>query len=247
MQTDSAETLNIFLIFIYYKVIYMRVLLIDDEKNLAIAIRESLSKYFVIDVAYNGQDGEYLAHINEYDLILLDYILPDISGVELCKKLRMANIKVPILFVTVKYAIRDKVLALDAGADDYILKPFSVKELHARIRALIRRGSHIYNDDVLKADNLVLDVAKRTVVRNEKEIYLRRKEFNLLEYMLRNQNRVLTRAMILDHVWEGGMEELSNTVDVHVKYLRDKIDKSYKRKLIKTVHGLGYKLEYNRE
>lgn len=225
----------------------MRVLLIDDEKNLATSIREIFSKYFVIDVAYNGQDGEYLAHINEYDLILLDYILPDISGVELCRKLRKANIKVPILFVTVKYGIRDRVLALDAGADDYILKPFSVKELHARIRALLRRGSHIYNDDILKADNLVLDVSRRTVIRNDKAIYLRRKEFNLLEYMLRNQNRVLTRGMILDHVWEGGMEELSNTVDVHVKYLRDKIDKPFRKKLIRTVHGLGYKLENNRE
>ncbi|MBP9815774.1 response regulator transcription factor, partial [Candidatus Woesebacteria bacterium] len=201
----------------------------------------------VMDVAYKGSDGEYLAHINEYDLIILDYVLPDTNGLELCLKLRRANIRVPILFVTVRYGIRDKVAALDAGADDYIVKPFSVKELHARIRALMRRSSNVYNDDVLKAGDLLLDVLNRKVVRNDMNIYLRRKEFNLLEYMLRNQNRVLTRGMILEHVWEDGIEELSNTVDVHIKYLRDKVDKPFNEKLIKTVHGLGYKLENDRD
>jgi DNA-binding response OmpR family regulator len=188
-------------------------------------------------------DNNILAHINDYDLIILDYVLPDGNGVELCAKLRKANIRIPILFVTVRYGIRDKVAALDAGADDYIVKPFSVKELHARIRALMRRSLNVYNDDILKIDDLTLDISERTVVRDQKDIYLRKKEFNLLEYMIRNKNRVLTRSMILEHVWEGGAEELSNTVDVHIKYLRDKVDKPFKRKLIKTIHGLGYKID----
>jgi DNA-binding response OmpR family regulator len=221
----------------------MRLLIIDDEKNFADSVKDYLSSYMVVDVAYKGRDGEYLAHINDYDLIILDYVLPDGNGVELCAKLRKANIRIPILFVTVRYGIRDKVAALDAGADDYIVKPFSVKELHARIRALMRRSLNVYNDDILKIDDLTLDISERTVVRDQKDIYLRKKEFNLLEYMIRNKNRVLTRSMILEHVWEGGAEELSNTVDVHIKYLRDKVDKPFKRKLIKTIHGLGYKID----
>ncbi len=217
--------------------------MVDDEKNFADSIKEQLGDKMIIDVAYTGRDGEYLAFINEYDLIVLDYLLPDINGIDLCHNLRKANILVPILFITVRNGIKDKVTALDAGADDYIVKPLSIKELSARIRALMRRSSNVYSDSSLKIKDLTVDVTERTVKRDDKDIYLRKKEFNLLEYMIRNQNRVLTRNMILEHVWEGGIEELSNTVDVHIKYLRDKIDRPFNKKLIKTIHGLGYKLE----
>ncbi len=220
----------------------MRALLVDDEKNFADAVKEYLGQYMVMDVAYKGSDGEYLAHINEYDLIILDYVLPDTNGLELCLKLRRANIRVPILFVTVRYGIRDKVAALDAGADDYIVKPFSVKELHARIRALMRRSSNVYNDDVLFIDDVKLNVTKRSVTRSNKEITLRRKEFDLLEYMIRNQNYVLSRTALAQHLWENPSSINSNTIDVHIKYLRDKIDKNSSVKLIKTVHGIGYKI-----
>ena len=220
----------------------MRALLVDDEKNFADAVKEYLGQYMVMDVAYKGSDGEYLAHINEYDLIILDYVLPDTNGLELCLKLRRANIRVPILFVTVRYGIRDKVAALDAGADDYIVKPFSVKELHARIRALMRRSSNVYNDDVLHAYDVELNVTKRSVTRNNRIITLRRKEFDLLEYMMRNQNYVLSRTVIAQRLWENPSSINSNTIDVHIKYLRDKINKESSIKIIQTVHGIGYKL-----
>jgi len=220
----------------------MRALLVDDEKNFADAVKEYLGQYMVMDVAYKGSDGEYLAHINEYDLIILDYVLPDTNGLELCLKLRRANIRVPILFVTVRYGIRDKVAALDAGADDYIVKPFSVKELHARIRALMRRSSNVYNDDIFFIDDVKLNVTKRSVTRSNKEITLRRKEFDLLEYMIRNQNYVLSRTTLAQNLWENPSSINSNTIDVHIKYLRDKIDKNSSVKLIKTVHGIGYKI-----
>jgi len=221
----------------------MRILLIDDDKNITDSIKEQLSESMVVDVAYSGRDGEYLALINDYDLIILDNVLPDISGTDVCQNLRMANIRIPILFITVLGGIRDKVTGLDAGADDYITKPFSLKELNARIRAIMRRNIHIYNNHVLKVDDLLLDTKSRAVSRKNSQIYLRKKEFNLLEYMIRNQDRILTRSMILENVWEDGIEEASNTVDVHIKYLRDKIDKPFGKKLINTVYGLGYKLK----
>ena len=149
----------------------------------------------------------------------------------------------PILMLTGQSETEKKVLALDAGADDYLVKPFRFEELLARIRALLRRNTVTLTSNILSIDNLTLDPAKKTVKRNEDNITLRRKEFSLLEYLMRNNGRVITREMILDHIWESTNDSVTNVVDVHIKYLRDKVDKPYKKKLIKTVHGVGYKIE----
>jgi len=221
----------------------MKVLVIEDEKDVAQSIKIILDQHFVVDLAYTGEDGEYKAQINDYDIILLDYVLPDVDGLMVCSYLRKHKINTPILFLTYKDEVQDKVGALNAGADDYLSKPFSPMELIARIRAMLRRTRIDPHGNSLEIDSLILDSLTRTVMRDQKSIRLRRKEFDLLEYLMRNRNRVLTRGMILEHVWEQGTDELSNTVDVHIKYLRDKVDRPYKKKLIQTVHGVGYKIE----
>lgn len=220
----------------------MKILIIEDEKDVADSIKIILEQHFIVDVAHTGTDGEYLAHINDYDLILLDYILPDMDGLMICSCLRKNKVNTPILILTCKDEVGIKVEALNSGADDYLTKPFSPSELIARIRALMRRsiGNHTNS---LMVGSLSLDSITRTVLRDHKSIRLRRKEFDLLEYLMKNSNRVLTRGMILEHVWEQSTDELSNTVDVHIKYLRDKVDKPFQQKLIKTVHGVGYKIQ----
>lgn len=222
----------------------MRILLIEDDKEVADSICLVLKKHYIVDVSYTGKVGSYKSHLREYDLVIIDYILPDISGLTVCKKIRDEGILTPIIFLTGQYHIRDKVKALNAGADDYLLKPFSANELLARIRAVLRRSIGHYNQDILSIDGLSIDTIHHTVVRNDKRIRLRRKAFDLLEYLMRNQGRVLSRDMIMEHVWENSGDDMSNTVDVHVKHLRDKIDKPFPNKLIKTIHGFGYKISY---
>lgn len=221
----------------------MKILLVEDDKDLALTVQYELQKHFVVDIAYTGEDGEYQAHINEYDLILLDLILPDINGMEVCQKLRENGIKTPIIMLTGQYDVDKKIESLNCGADDYIVKPFNFDELLARIRAILRRSLNLMPSNILKAHDLYLDVVKKKVFRKGKEIMLRRKEFDLLEYLMRNAGKVLTRNMILEHVWDTAYDLANNTVDVHIKYLRDKVDKGSSKKLLKTVHGFGYKLE----
>jgi len=221
----------------------MRILIVEDDKDLAETIKRTLQRYYTVDLAFTGERGEYFAHINDYDLIILDIVLPDMDGREVCQMIRRSGIKIPVLFLSGKDDISDKVQALDIGGDDYLTKPFSSFELLARIRTLLRRTSAAYTEDILIIDDLVVDVVNRSVSRENKNIDLRRKEFDLLEYMMRNKRRVLTRGMILEHVWENGTDEFTNTVDVHIKYLRDKVDRPFQKKLIKTVHGIGYKIE----
>lgn len=225
----------------------MKALVVEDEKDIADSIKAILDQHYVVDVSYTGEEGEYMAQINDYDVIILDYVLPDLTGLMICSSLRKSKISTPILFLTCKDEIRDKVQALNAGADDYLTKPFSPVELLARLRALMRRSVAGPTENIIEIDSLLLDSLTRTVTRDEMPIRLRRKEFDLLEYLMRNQNRVLTRGMILEHVWEQGVDELSNTIDVHIKYLRDKIDRPFGKKLIKTVHGMGYKIEGDEE
>ncbi len=221
----------------------MKILIIEDDRQTAETIRDVLKDYYAVDVSYSGKDGEYQASVNEYDAIILDVVLPDMDGVEVCKKIRENEIKTPILMLTGKTETKDKVTALDSGADDYLTKPFKFAELLARIRALMRRAPSTLDSNTLSVGNLSLDIGTNKVKRNDKTIPLRRKEFGLLEYLMRNRGRVLTRSMILEHVWDSDTDPITNTVDVHINYLRDKIDRPFPTQLIKTVHGLGYKIE----
>jgi len=221
----------------------MKILIVEDDKQTAEIIRDLMKDYYAVDVAHTGEDGEYQASVNEYDLLMLDIVLPDIDGVEICKKIRENGIKTPILMLTGKMETKDKVTALDCGADDYLTKPFKFAELLARTRALVRRSPNTITSNLLCVDDLTLDVASNTVKRSGKMIPLRRKEFGLLEYLMRNIGLVLTRSMILEHVWDSSTDPITNTIDVHIKYLRNMVDKQFDKKLIKTVHGLGYKIE----
>lgn len=221
----------------------MKILLVEDDKETAYTIKEELEKSYVVDVAFKGGDGEFQAYVNEYDLIILDLVLPDISGIEVCQKIRKNGVKTPILMLTGQNDIQKKVIALDSGIDDYVIKPFDMSELLARVRALLRRAPDTFISNVISIDNLEMDLNRKLVTRGNKLIPLRRKEFDLLEYLMRNLGKILTRTMILDHVWEDFDSPGTNTIDVHIKYLRDRIDRPFDKKLIKTVHGLGYKIE----
>lgn len=220
----------------------MKILIIEDEKHTAKAIKETLKSYYSVDVAYTGQEGEDFAFENEYDVILLDIALPDINGLKVCQEIRDNNIKTPILMLTGKSDIKSKINAFNYGADDYLTKPFNFEELHARLQALMRRAPNNFCLDKLNVNGLILDTASNDVEYNGKKINLRLKEFRLLEYLMRNAGKVLTRNMILEHVWESDTDQFTNTVDVHINYLRNKIDRPFGINLIKSVHSLGYKI-----
>lgn len=221
----------------------MKLLFIEDDKETEATLKEELEKDYVVEVSFSGEDGEYNAEINEYDLILLDLGLPNKDGLEVCRELRENGLQIPIIVLTGESNLETKVSLLDAGADDYLTKPFTFDELKARIRALLRRQHKTFASNTLSIEDLTLDLSKKIAKRGIKIISLRRKEFYLLEYLLRNAGKVVSRGMILDHVWDSNSETLTNVVDVHIKYLRDQIDRSFDKKLIKTVHGLGYKIE----
>lgn len=225
----------------------MRILVIEDDKALFQTIRDELKKDYIVEGIHSGKKGEYQAQANEYDLIVLDIVLPDISGIQVCYNLRTAGISTPILILTGKSDVDDKVAGLTKGADDYLTKPFDFKELRARIQALLRRQGPIISHPVLSLEHISLDTDQKVVKREDKEILLRRKEFDLLEYFMRNPGKVLTRGMILEHVWDSSYESVANIVDVHVNYLREKIDRPFRTKLIKTIYGLGYKFEPDRK
>ncbi len=217
----------------------MKILLVEDEENVADFIRRGLEEEeFVVDVSHDGKDGFVKATSGEYDLMILDIMLPGVDGIDLCKLIRMKEIITPILMLTAKDTVEDKVKGLDSGADDYLTKPFSFDELLARIRALIRRKS--LSVEPLHCADLKLDSLKRKVTRAGREIYLRPKEFALLEFLLRNKNKVMSRAEILKNVWGYDFDPATNVVDVHINFLRDKIDREYEKKLIRTVRGAGY-------
>ena len=221
----------------------MKILVVDDDQELVGTLKDQLAAFFLIETAKSGEEGEFLAQVNEYDLIILDYILPDINGLEICQKLRDNNIKTPILMLTGKGEIEEKVTALNLGIDDYLTKPFNFDELLARIRALLRRPPQTFQSNIITVGDLTIDLDKGQVWRGQKVMQLRRKELYLLEYLARNAGRVISREMILEHVWDSADEPITNTVDVHIKYLRYSIDRQFEKKLIKTIHGLGYKLE----
>jgi len=222
---------------------HMRILLVEDEKRMASFIERGLKEEkYVVDVAYDGEKGLFLAEVNPYDLILLDIMLPVKDGISVCKELRVKKMNVPILMLTARDTIRDKVLGLNCGADDYLSKPFAFEELLARIRALVRRQTK-NKSTTLKIADLELDQLTHRVKRGGKELELTSKEYSLLEYFMLYANQVITRTMISEHVWNEDFDSFSNVIDVYVNYLRNKIDRGFKKQLIHTIRGTGYILK----
>ncbi len=221
----------------------MRILVIEDEKKVAGFIRRGLMEEgYAVDVSYDGEDGYFQSKEISYDCIILDLMLPKLDGISLCRKLRQNNIQSPIIMLTAKDSIKDKVTGLDSGADDYITKPFAFEELLARIRALMRKDKK-KPPTRLQAADLVLDLVSHKVWRGEEEIALTMKEYALLEYFMQNAGSVITRTMIAEHVWDINFDTFTNVIDVYVNYLRNKIDKDHRIKLIHTVRGRGYILK----
>ncbi|HSX57871.1 MAG TPA: response regulator transcription factor [Candidatus Saccharimonadales bacterium] len=223
----------------------MRLLVVEDEKKIADALKKGLEQEtYAVDVAYDGEYGYDLAASEDYDLIILDLMLPKMDGMEICRKLREENKQTPVLMLTARGSIGDKVTGLNTGADDYLAKPFAFEELLARVRALNRRPKQL-SEEILKVDDLVVDTISHQVSRREKEIDLSKKEFSLLTYLAKNKGRVVTKGQIISKVWDFDSDVLPNTVEVYIGYLRDKIDKPFpdSKQLIKTVRGFGYRLD----
>ena len=215
--------------------------MIEDEKKIADFIKRGLKEEgYAVDTAADGENGLFLAKTNDYDLILLDLMLPKIDGITVCKKIREEKISSPIIMLTAKDAVKDKVAGLDVGADDYLTKPFAFEELLARIRVILRKKSEHEQMTKLQVGDLSLDLTTHKVARAGKEIDLTSKEFALLEYLMRNANKVVTRTMISEHVWDIDFDTFTNVIDVYINYLRNKIDSGDKKKLIQTMRGRGY-------
>jgi two-component system OmpR family response regulator len=220
----------------------VRILVVEDELKMASLLRRGLlEEGHAVDVARTGDDALWMAGATDYDAVLLDLMLPGTDGVEVCRRLRTGEVWSPVLMLTARDAVEDRIAGLDAGADDYLPKPFSFGELLARIRALTRRGA-VERPAVLELDDLRLDPATRQVWRGESEIGLSMKEFALLETFMRRPGQVLSRYQLLEHAWDYGYEHRSNVVDVYVRYLRDKIDRPFGRDSLETVRGVGYRL-----
>lgn len=219
----------------------MKILVVEDEPKLNKGLVQGLQHLgYAVDFAFDGEEGEKLARVNTYDVVVLDVMLPKRNGVEVCLNLRKAGKNVPILFLTAKDATSDKIMGLDAGADDYLIKPFSFDELAARLRTLLRRPLALLQD-TLVLEGMRLDTRAQKLTIDSKEIALTLREYGLLEYLLRNQNTVVTQQDILDHVWDRFFDSFSNVVSVHVKNLRKKLPKDYAKRL-KTIWGKGYRL-----
>ena len=221
----------------------MRILVVDDDRRLcAIIKRGLLEEAYAVDLAYDGEEGEYLAEVNPYDLIILDIMLPNKDGIEVCQELRAKKINTPILMLTAKDTVEDRVTGLDTGADDYLVKPFAFSELLARVRALLRREG-ISKSPELRVGDLTLNTLTRQVWRGQRPIELTTKEYVILEYIMRHPNVVVTRTMIEEHAWDYDFDSLSNLVDVYIRRLRRKIDTEREDSLIQTVRGAGYRLK----
>jgi DNA-binding response OmpR family regulator len=220
----------------------MRILVIEDNYRLNSSLQMNLAhEGYSVDTAYDGQEGQDLAELTPYDLIILDILLPKKDGLEVCRELRSRRIHTPILLLTARDSVDDRVRGLDCGADDYLVKPFAMRELLARLRALLRRN-HPYTNGRLEIGDLVIDPVAHNVERDERSIDLTPKEFALLEYFMYHPNQVVTREMIEQHIWNYDFECSSNVIDVYVRRLRRKIDDPFEVKLLATVRGIGYRL-----
>jgi heavy metal response regulator len=218
----------------------MRILLVEDEEKVSrFIVRGLAAESFAVDAAADGPNGLELATTYNYDLIVLDLMLPGISGTEVLRKIRSRDHRVPILMLTAKDAVADKVEHLEAGADDYLTKPFAFAEFMARVKALLRRGS-VERPSVLRVADLEVDRLSQQARRGGRRIELTAKEYSLLEYLMANAGRVLSRTMIIDHVWDQSFDGATNIVDVYVRHLRNKVDDGHEQKLIRTVRGVGY-------
>ncbi|HYM37483.1 MAG TPA: response regulator transcription factor [Nitrospiraceae bacterium] len=221
----------------------MRILVVEDEAKVASFIRRALEEEsYAVDVCADGAQGLEMGRGGDYDLLILDVMLPNLSGYDVLKALRAGRIRTPVLLLTAQAQVEHRVRGLDAGADDYLTKPFAIEELLARARALLRRGGG-EPAGALQVDDLVLNPATREVTRGGQKIELTTKEYALLEYLMRNAGRVLTRPMIAEHVWSQDFDTYTNVIDVYMSYLRNKIDRGRTRKLIQTVRGSGYVLK----
>lgn len=227
----------------------MRILVIEDEKNLNdIIVKRLKVEHYGVDACYDGAEGLDYILATEYDAIILDVMLPKINGFDILKKIREKKIKTPVLLLTAKDSVEDRVRGLDLGADDYLLKPFAFDELLARIRVLLRKASNTETaNNIFSIANLTVDVTSRTVKRDNSSIKLSTREFTILEYMIRNKGKILSRDTIEQHIWNYDYEGGTNVIDVYIRYLRKKIDDGYEPKLIHTIRGIGYVLKVENE
>ncbi len=223
----------------------MHILIVEDEKRIAYLLRRVLlEERHTVDLAYDGNEGLDLALSDTYDAVILDIMLPGIDGIEVCRQMRGENIMTPALMLTARGAVEDRVTGLNVGADDYLTKPFAMEEFLARVNALLRRRDRRFDETLqLNVSDLTLDLVRHEARRDGRIIELTAKEFALLEYLMRHAGRVLSRTQIVDAVWRYDLDALSNVVDIYIHYLRDKIDQGFARPLIKTVRGVGYKIE----
>lgn len=221
----------------------MKILVVEDEKKVASFIKKGLEEeYYTVDVAYDGKEGLKLALSDEYDLIVLDLMLPFKDGISILREIRNENISTPVLILTAKSSVTDKVTGLDTGADDYLAKPFSFEEFLARVRALLRRHSN-EKKNILRVGDLILDTQTHKVFRNNIEIILTPKEFAILEYLMRNKNKVVSRIKLIEHIYEYNFDPGTNIIDVYINKIRNKINLSKGKQIIKTVKGVGYLIE----
>ena len=220
----------------------MRILVVDDDRRLCNIVKRGLiEEAHSVDVAYDGEEGGYLAEVNPYDLIILDVMMPKKDGIEVCRDLRSKNINIPIMMLTAKDAVEDRVKGLDTGADDYVVKPFAFSELLARVRALLRREGPLKSSEIT-AGEFVLDTRTRELRKGKKIIELTTKEYTILEYLMRHPNIVVTRTMVEEHAWDYDFDSMSNVVDVYIRRLRRKIGDGEKENIIQTIRGTGYRL-----
>lgn len=225
----------------------MRILVVEDEKKVANFLKHGLEEErYVVETVHDGVDGLHLARDKSFDAILLDVMLPGIDGFEILRRLREDNVNTPILMLTAKGSTEDKIEGLDLGADDYLPKPFSFDELAARLRALLRRSSD-EKTTKLKCADLILDTVTHIATRNNKEIELTTKEYALLEYLMRNKNRILSRSTITQHVWKHTFDPESNIIDVYIKRLRTKLGMEEQNSIIQSIRGVGYRIRENKE